>query len=59
MFGTFFSYFIIFFIIARIISLTAKINWLPTLKTTPKHDAILSLIFSLIVVGVLTLSGFS
>ncbi|CAM5222862.1 hypothetical protein UACE39S_00609 [Ureibacillus acetophenoni] len=58
MFGIFFSYFIIFFIIARIINLTAKINWLPTLKTTPKHDAILSLIF-LIVVGVLTLSGFS
>ncbi|QOR67320.1 hypothetical protein IM538_04045 [Cytobacillus suaedae] len=51
MLGTFLSYFVIFFIIARIVSLTAKINWMPTLKTTPKHDAILAIIFSLIVVA--------
>lgn len=56
MFGTFFSYFIIFFVIARVISLTAKINWMPTIKTTSKHDVILSLIFSLIVVVVLTIN---
>lgn len=51
MLGTFFSYFIIFFIIARLVSLTAKINWIPTLKTTPKHDAILAIFFSIIVVA--------
>ena len=51
MLGTFFSYFILFFIIARLLSLTAKINWVPALRTTPKHDAILSIIFSLVVVA--------
>lgn len=51
MFGTFFSYFVIFFIIARLVSLTGKINWMSTLKTTAKHDAIFAMIFSLIVVA--------
>lgn len=51
MLGTLISYFVIFSIIARLVSITAKINWMPTLKTTPKHDAMLAIIFSLIVVA--------
>lgn len=56
MLATFFSYFIIFFIFARCVSLSAKINWMPTLKTTHKHDVIISIIFSLIIV-VVTFNG--
>jgi hypothetical protein len=53
---TFFSYFVIFFIIARLVSLTGKISWMPLIKTTTRHDAILAIIFSFIV-AVLTLNG--
>ena len=55
MIGIFFSYFVIFLIIARLVSLTSLISWMPTLKTTVKHDAILATIFSLIVVAVISI----
>lgn len=54
MIGTFFSYFVIFFIVARLVSLTGKINWMPTLKNSVKHDAILAVIFSLVVAIVIS-----
>lgn len=49
MIGTFFSYFVIFFIVARLISLSGKLNWTPILKNSVKHDAILAAILSLVV----------
>ena len=55
MFITFFSYIVIFFIIARLVSLTGSISWMPMIKTTTKHDAILAIIFAFIVT-VLTLN---
>jgi len=55
MFMTFFSYTVIFFIIARFISLTGTISWMPLVKTTTKHDAIIAIIFAFIVT-VLTLN---
>ncbi|WP_165843709.1 hypothetical protein [Planococcus halotolerans] len=45
----FFSYFIVFFIIARLVSLSGKIKWMPTLNNSVKHDAILAAIFSMVV----------
>ncbi len=50
MIGQFFSYFIIFFLIARFTSLLSRVKWLPLTRTTLKHDAILAVIFSLVVV---------
>ncbi|WP_155922146.1 hypothetical protein [Bacillus sp. EB01] len=50
MVATFKSYFVIFFIIARLVSLASKISWMPIIKTSSKHDAITAAIFSLIVV---------
>lgn len=50
MIATFLSYFVIFLIIARLVSMTSKIGWMPTLKTTPKHDVILASILSVFVV---------
>jgi hypothetical protein len=50
MIGQFFSYFIIFFLIARLTSLLSSLKWLPLTKTTIKHDVILAVIFSLVVV---------
>ncbi len=44
---TLLSYFIILFIVARLISLSSYINWMPTIKTTIKHDVIVALAFSL------------
>lgn len=55
MFITFFSFFVIFFSIARFVSLTGNISWMPMIKTTTKHDAILAIIFAFIVT-VLTLN---
>lgn len=55
MIGMFFSYFIIFFIIARLVSLTGKIKWMPTLNNNVKHDAILAAIFSMVVVVTINL----
>jgi hypothetical protein len=49
MLGTFFSYFVIFFIVARLVSLTSGVKWIRTVKTTTRQDAILAIIFSLIV----------
>ncbi|RAZ81330.1 hypothetical protein DP120_03340 [Planococcus halotolerans] len=49
MIGMFFSYFIVFFIIARLVSLSGKIKWMPTLNNSVKHDAILAAIFSMVV----------
>ncbi|TAA69206.1 hypothetical protein [Planococcus salinarum] len=49
MIGTFFSYFVVFFIVARLVSLTGKLDWMPTLKNSVKHDAILAAVFSLVV----------
>jgi hypothetical protein len=49
--GAFFSYFIIFFIIARFISLISKAQWIPTVQTTIIQDAVLAIIFSIIVVS--------
>ncbi|WP_078408839.1 hypothetical protein [Priestia abyssalis] len=51
MIGLFFSYFIIFFVIARLVSLLGKIKWMPIAKTTTKRDAVLAIVFSLIVVA--------
>lgn len=48
MLGAFLSYFVIFFIVATLVSLTGKMNWISTLKTTPRHDALLSIILFLI-----------
>jgi len=49
MIGKFFSYFVIFFIVARLVSLTGKLDWMPTLKNSVKHDALLAAVFSLVV----------
>ncbi|PKH12150.1 MULTISPECIES: hypothetical protein [Planomicrobium] len=57
MIGTFFSYFIVFFIVARLVSLTGKIKWMPTLNNSVKHDAVLAAIFSMAVVLTLNLQG--
>ena len=56
MIGTFFSFFVIFFIIARLVSLMGKISWMPLIRTTTRQDAILAIIFSFIV-AVSTLNG--
>ena len=50
MVGTFLNYFVIFFVIARLVSQMGKISWLPLKRTTTGQDAILAIIFSLIVV---------
>jgi hypothetical protein len=52
MIGQFFSYFIVFFVVARFVSLTSRINWMPTTKTTTRHDVILAIIFSWLVVAI-------
>jgi len=56
MIGTFFSFFVIFFIIARLVSLMGKISWMLLIRTTTRQDAILAIIFSFIV-AVSTLNG--
>lgn len=52
MLGTFFSYSSIFFLYARLVNLTGKINWMATLKTIPKHEAVPAIIFPLIVLRI-------
>ena len=49
MIGTFFSYFVVFFIVARLVSLSGKLGWTPTLKNSVTHDAILAAVLSLVV----------
>ncbi len=49
MIGPFFSYFILFFLIARLTNLVSKVSWLPLSNTTSKQDAIVAVIFSIVV----------
>ena len=47
MIGLFFMYFLIMFLIARLISLSGNIRWLPTIRTTIRKDAKIAAILSL------------
>lgn len=48
MLGSFFIYFVLFFVIARLVSFMGSFKWMPTVRTTPKKDAIVAVIFALL-----------
>ncbi|WP_349409897.1 hypothetical protein [Pseudalkalibacillus sp. SCS-8] len=44
----FLAYFIIYFIVARLISFSSYISWMPTKRTSWIHDVIIAAVFAFI-----------